>query len=124
MHGQGWRYSTAPQCTDRGGSISMSTYTFLDSLVVLSGTEQSLTFFERTPTPSWGIYTLRSERSGSSADRRHLLMQSRPSIVSTQASPSSTWRALVSGAVEASISLPEGGEGRQEGVVRLTEHSS
>ena len=30
MHGQGWRHSTAPQCTDRGGSISMSISTFLD----------------------------------------------------------------------------------------------
>jgi hypothetical protein len=70
-----WSYHTRPL-----SSISMATSTFLDSLIVLSGTEQSLTLFERTLTPSWGLSTL---LSGSLADRQRQLMPSRPSIVST-----------------------------------------
>ena len=67
-----------------GRSTSMAISTCLVSLVVLSGTAPSLTLFERTLTPIWGVYML---RSGSLADRLRQLMSSRPSIVSTRAVP-------------------------------------
>ena len=73
-------FHSTPVHRSGGRSISTATSTCLDSLVVLSGTEPSLTLFERTLTPSWGVYML---RSGSLADRRRQLMPSRPSIVST-----------------------------------------
>ena len=53
-------FHSTPVHRSGGRSISTATSTCLDSLVVLSGTEPSLTLFERTPTPSWGIYMLRS----------------------------------------------------------------